>query len=84
MGPTFNKDQVMPRATHTNYMRATLWTPTMKSEMSGTPAGVIEMAFGALIGRPKARAVLMKSLQERCEHFERYEANDPSCMIEKP
>lgn len=69
---------------HTNYMKATIWTPTMRSDVEGTPAGVIEMAFGALVGRPKARAALMQALKERDERVTAWEAENPDELIEKP
>lgn len=33
---------------HTNWMTAKVWTPTMSSDMAGTPDGVIPLAFCAL------------------------------------
>lgn len=49
--------------THTNYMRATVWTPTMKMEISGRPEDCIESAFYAL-DTPERRAKCIKELQE--------------------
>lgn len=46
-----------------NRMKATVWTPTMKSEMDGTPDGVIPMAFCAL-DSPERRARCIAELQE--------------------
>lgn len=73
----------MPRKTHTNFMRATIWTPTMRTDVGGTPAVVIETAFGALAGRPRARAALLKALTERAERFAEWEAKNPDGLIEK-
>lgn len=68
---------------HNNHMKATIWTPTMRSDVEGTPAGVIEMAFGALTGRPKARAELLQKLNERAERIAKWEAENPDQIIEK-
>jgi len=47
---------------HTNFMRATIWTPTMKLETSGSPDSGIVTAFHALTSA-KRRAACLKSLQ---------------------
>lgn len=69
----------MPRkATHPNFMRATIWTPTVKIESSGSPAAVIESAFHALARRPKARAALLKNLEVLDGEFKDFEARNPN------
>jgi hypothetical protein len=52
----------MGRTTNTNRMKATIWTPTMRSEVDGTPDGVIPMAFYAL-STPERRAKCIAELQ---------------------
>jgi len=47
---------------HTNYMKATVWTPTMSSTMQGTPDGCIPLAFYALDTHER-RAELIAELQ---------------------
>lgn len=73
----------MPAKRHTNHMKATIWTPTMRSDCSGTPAGVIAHAFHALNGRPKTRAALMKTLQTLDTEFKDFEARNPATLDEK-
>lgn len=48
---------------HTNYMKATVWTPTMSSTIEGTPDGVIPMAFMALDTQQR-RTACIKQLQD--------------------
>ena len=48
---------------HTNHMKTTVWTPTMSTTMSGTPDGVIPMAFYAL-DTPARRTACIAALQE--------------------
>jgi hypothetical protein len=49
-------------AKHTNHMKATVWTPTMRSDVEGTPDGVIPQAFWAL-DTPKRREACIAELQ---------------------
>lgn len=74
----------MPAKRHTNHMKATIWAPTMRSDCSGTPAGVIAHAFHALNGRPKTRAALMEELKTLAAEFTDYEARNPDCLKETP
>lgn len=73
----------MPRQTHTNFMRATIWPPTIKIESEGTPAGVISTAFHALANRPKARAALLEELRVLDANFTQHEADNPDQSHEK-
>lgn len=43
-------------------MKATIWTPTMKTDVDGTPDGVIPLAFYAL-STAERRAECIKTLQ---------------------
>lgn len=52
----------MPRQRYTYFMRATIWTPTMKMQSEGSPDGVITTAFHAVQGHDK-RAKLLESLK---------------------
>ncbi len=54
----------MPKP-HTYHMKATVWTPTLRSDMSGTPHDCILSAFWALAGRPQTRAKLLDGLREQ-------------------
>jgi len=48
---------------HTNWMKATIWRPTVKTEIEGTPDGIIPMAFFSL-DTPERRAKCIAKLQE--------------------
>lgn len=51
---------------HTNFMRATVWTPTMSSNFEGPPDACIPHAFYAL-DTPERRAKCIAELQ-RIDH----------------
>lgn len=68
---------------HTNFMRATIWTPSMRIDSEGSPAAVVETAFHALVNRPRRRAVLMDALRALDAEFTKVEAEHPENIIEK-
>lgn len=48
---------------YTNRMKATVWTPTMRADLDGTPDGVIPHAFYALDTKER-RAKCIAELQK--------------------
>lgn len=61
------------KAKYTNHMKATVWTPTMRSEMEGPPAACIPMAFYAL-NTPQRREKCIAALQAINEELAAKEA----------
>ena len=64
-------------AKHTNWMKATVWTPTMRSDSEGTPDSVISCAFYALRS-PARRAACIAELQKIDARMTELEAKEKS------
>ena len=56
----------MARPNYTNFARATVWTPTMKAEIEGSPSGVVTSVFIHLNFKRRTEALAqMKRDHER-------------------